>query len=196
MRRGVGGKPDPIEYKEKTEKLSELKQLEDEGKIDLYYLDESGFCGIPCVPYGWQDIGEYLSIDSRRTKRLNVLGIMNRQNTFHAYVSEQTINSDVIIACIDTFFAVVERPTFIVVDQASIHTSNAIFDKLEEWKKRGLTIFELPPYSPELNLIEILWRFIKYEWLEIDAYSSWQSLVSSVEKILKEFGDNYVINFA
>ena len=93
MRRGVGGKPDPIEYKEKKEKLSELKQLEDEGKIDLYYLDESGFCGIPCVPYGWQDIGEYLSIDSRRTKRLNVLGIMNRQNTLHAYVSEQTINS-------------------------------------------------------------------------------------------------------
>ena len=52
MRRGVSGKPDPIEYKEKKEKLSELKQLEDEGKIDLYYLDESGFCGIPCVPYG------------------------------------------------------------------------------------------------------------------------------------------------
>ncbi len=144
MRRGVGGKPDPIEYEEKKEKLSELKQLEDEGEIDLYYLDESGFCGIPCVPYGWQDIGEYLSIDNR----------------------------------------------------ASIHTSNAIFDKLEEWKERGLTIFELPTYSPELNLIEILWRFIKYTWLEIDAYSSWQSLVSSVEKILKEFGDNYVINFA
>jgi len=54
----------------------------------------------------------------------------------------------------------------------------------------------LPTYSPELNLIEILWRFIKYEWLEIDAYSSWQSLVSSVEKIIKEFGNNYVINFA
>ena len=89
----------------------------------------------------------------------------------------------------------VERPTFIVVDRASIHTSNAIFDKLEEWKERGLTIFELPTYSPELNLIEILWRFIKYEWLEIDAYSSWQSLVSSVERILKKFGDNYVINF-
>ena len=39
MRRGVGGKPDLIEYKEKKENLSELKQLEDEGKIDLYYLD-------------------------------------------------------------------------------------------------------------------------------------------------------------
>ena len=196
MRRGVGGEPDPLEYKEKKAQLSELKQLEDEGKIDLYYLDETGFCLIPSVPYGWQDIGEYLSIDSRRSQRLNVLGIMNRENELKAYVSTQTINSDVIIACIDTFFSVVERPTFIVVDRASIHTSNHILDRREEWQERGLHIFELPSYSPELNLIEILWRFIKYEWIEIDAYSSWQALVSSVEKILKEFGENYVINFA
>jgi hypothetical protein len=46
-----------------------------------------------------------------------------------------------------------------------------------------------------LNLIEILWRFIKYEWLGIDAYSSWETFVESVEKILKEFEENYVINF-
>ncbi len=44
----------------------------------------------------------------------------------------------------------------IVTDQASIHTSDAIFEKLEEWKQRNITIFELPSYSPELNLIEIL----------------------------------------
>jgi hypothetical protein len=46
------------------------------------------------------------------------------------------------------------------------------------------------------QVIKILWRFIKYEWLPINAYSSWEVLVSSVEKILKEFGKNYVINFA
>lgn len=83
----------------------------------------------------------------------------------------------------------------IVVDQSSIHTSEAIFDKLEEWQARNITIFELPSYSPELNLIEILWRFIKYEWIEIDAYSSWETFVASVEKILRKFGKNYVINF-
>ena len=44
-------------------------------------------------------------------------------------------------------------------------------------------------------LIEILWRFIKYEWIEISAYRSWQTLVEYVEKVLKEFGENYVINF-
>jgi len=53
----------------------------------------------------------------------------------------------------------------------------------------------LPSYSPQLNLIEILWRFIKYEWLEIEAYSNWQTFVDSVDKILREFGENYVINF-
>jgi transposase len=196
MRRCVRGKPDPIEYKEKQAELIEIKQLDDAGIIDLYYLDETGFCLIPTVPYGWQNIGEYLSIDSSRSKRLNVLGIMNRKNNLETYVSTQSINSDVIVACIDAFFPHVDIPTVIVVDRASIHTSAAIFERLEEWKERGLTIFELPAYSPELNLIEILWRFIKYEWLPINAYSSWEVLVSSVEKILKEFGKNHVINFA
>jgi transposase len=195
MRRGVRGKPDPLEYAEKKAKLTELKELEDAGKINLYYLDETGFCLIPVVPYGWQNIGEYLSIDSSRSKRLNVLGIMSRKNHLETYVSTQSINSDVIVACINTFFPIVELPTVIVVDRASIHTSAAMFEHLEEWKERGITIFELPAYSPELNLIEILWRFIKYQWIKIDAYSSWQSLVLSVEKILREFGSKYVINF-
>ena len=195
MRRDVAGKPNPLEYKEKKAQLEEFKRLEDEGKINLYYLDETGFCLIPSVPYGWQNIGEYLKIKSRRSPRLNVLGIMNRNNHLETYVSEQSINSDVIVACIDAFFPTVDKPTVIVMDRASIHTSDAILDKIEEWLERGITIFELPPYSPELNLIEILWRFIKYEWIEIDAYSCWKTFVASVEKILREFGQNYVIDF-
>lgn len=85
----------------KKVQLSEFKRLDSEGIIDLYYLDETGFCLIPSVPYGWQNIGEYLTIKSRRSRRLNVLGIMNRKNELNTYVSEQTINSDVVIACID-----------------------------------------------------------------------------------------------
>ena len=120
---------------------------------------------------------------------------MNRSNHLESYISCQSINADVVIACIDTFFSRVDKPTVIVVDRSSIHTSDAILDKTEEWFERGITIFELPSYSPQLNLIEILWRFIKYEWIEIDAYSSWEIFVVSVEKILREFGKNYVINF-
>lgn len=99
------------------------------------------------------------------------------------------------IACIDAFFPTVNKRTVIVVDQASIHTSAAMTDKFDEWQQRNIEIFQLPSYSPQLNLIEILWRFIKYEWIEVSAYQSWHSLVKYVEKVLKEFGENYVINF-
>ena len=100
-----------------------------------------------------------------------------------------------IIACIDNFFPCVDKRTVIVVDQAPIHTSAIMQDQLLEWKQRQVEIFYLPSYSPQLNLIKILWRFIKYEWIPISAYKCWQNLVDYVEKVLREFGQNYVINF-
>jgi transposase len=65
----------------------------------------------------------------------------------------------------------------------------------KRWEKLGLDIFSLPEYSPELNLIEILWRFMKYEWIEFWAYNSWKHLVTSVEDVIKNFGDKYKIHF-
>lgn len=126
---------------------------------------------------------------------MNVLGLMTRANQLHSYTSIESITSEVVIAGIDTFFPTVNNRTVIVMDRASIHTSDAIYNKLEEWQLLGIEIFQLPSYSPQLNLIELLWRFIKYEWIRIGAYQSWQSLVQYVEKVLKEFGENYVINF-
>jgi transposase len=195
LRRGVGGQPDAQEYAAKQVQLELLKHLDDTGEIDLYYLDETGFCLIPSVPYGWQSVGETIEIPSRRSERLNVLAVMNRGNHLESYLSKQSITSEVVIACIDAFFPSVKKRTVIVTDQASIHTSDAIQDKLEEWQHRGIEMFLLPSYSPQLNLIEILWKFIKYEWIEISAYQSWQSLVEYVERVLREFGDEYVINF-
>jgi transposase len=54
----------------------------------------------------------------------------------------------------------------------------------------------LPPYSPELNLIEILWRFIKYKWLPFSAYLTFETLVEEVEKVLKNVGSEWFINFS
>jgi hypothetical protein len=53
----------------------------------------------------------------------------------------------------------------------------------------------LPAYAPELNLIEILWRFIKYYWLPFSAYTSFQCLCKAVEDILTRFGTDYTITF-
>jgi transposase len=195
IKKQVAGEPDPLVYKKKVEELTKLKNRDREGEIDLRYVDETGFSLEPYIPYAWQEKGEQITVDSQTSKRLNVFGILNRQQELEVYLFEDTINSNVVIACIDRFSETIKMETVLVIDNASIHTSNAFLEKQAEWKVKGLTIFFLPTYSPELNIIEILWRFIKYQWLEIDAYKSWSSLVNAVENILIKFGSEYIINF-
>ena len=127
---------------------------------------------------------------------MNVLGLLSRKNELLAYVFEGRITSEVVISCIDQFVETLEKKTIIVMDNASYHTSKKIKEKEEEWRQKNLEIFYLSTYSPQLNLIEILWKFMKYEWIEIDAYQCWDNLVNYVEKVIREFGEEYVINFA
>ncbi|PON09622.1 IS630 family transposase, partial [Candidatus Entotheonella serta] len=64
----------------------EILQTEDrDGIIDLRYFDESGFCLVPYVPYAWQQSGRTISLESTQSKRLNVLGFMNKRNELEAY---------------------------------------------------------------------------------------------------------------
>jgi hypothetical protein len=67
---------------------------------------------------------------------------------------------------------------------------------IPKWEKKGLIIKFLPAYSPELNIIEILWRFIKYYWLPFSAYLSFDDLVREVENILAQVGTEFKIDFA
>lgn len=196
MRRVPAKAAPAAEYDRKSSALEILKTLDVLDIIDLYYMDETGFTLVPPIPYAWQAIGETLGIPSQQSGRLNVLGFMHRQGTLESYVSEQSITSDVVAACIETFFPKVEKPTVIVMDQASIHTGQMVWERRNEWAQRGLFLFELPTASPELNLIEIVWRFMKYEWIEITAYENWQSLINHVEEMLIGFGKDFVINFA
>ena len=78
FRRGTAVHPDTAEYQKKQQQLEELKRQDANGEIALYFMDESGFCLIPCVPYGWQPIGQYLELLSCRSKRLNILGFLQR----------------------------------------------------------------------------------------------------------------------
>jgi transposase len=100
------------------------------------------------------------------------------------------------VACIDEFCKTIKKNTVLVMDNASIHTANKIQDKIKEWDSKGLKIFFLPTYSPQLNLIEILWRRIKYKWLQSHDYQDWKTFVTAVENLIKEFGQQYIINFA
>jgi transposase len=55
--------------------------------------------------------------------------------------------------------------------------------------------YYLPPYSPELNRIEILWRKIKYEWIPFTVYLNFTALKSALLDILNNVGSKYQITF-
>ncbi len=95
----------------------------------------------------------------------------------------------------DEFCGKITKKTVIILDNAPIHKSNIFTEKIKEWEVRDLIIYFIPPYSPELNLIENLWRFVKYQCLSFDAYTNFHSLKKNLKGVLDNFGTKYMINF-
>ena len=86
-----------------TKEIQQLRKRDLEGKIDLFYFDESGFSLTPVVPYAWQPIGEQLEIPSSRSNRLNILGFLNTNNQLHSFSFDCSITSDIVIECMNLF---------------------------------------------------------------------------------------------
>jgi len=76
------------------------------------------------------------------------------------------------------------------------HPSKEFTAQIDRWSELGLTIVPISPYSPELNIIEIVWRKIKYEWLPFSAYESIEALRESLFEVLANIGKKYQIDFA
>lgn len=196
VRKSLRSKRDQIKFDAATEEIKELIQQHKDGLIDLCYFDQSGFSLEPCVPYAWQPINETIEIPSSKSKRLNVLGFVNRDCEFNSFVFEGTITSAVVVACFDWFADQIKKPTTLIIDNASIHTSDEFNSNIEDWGKKGLTIYHLPTYSPELNIIEMIWRKIKYDWLPFEAYKSFADLKRELFDVLADIGISYKMAFS
>jgi transposase len=196
VRKSLKSLRDPDAFAQAKRELAALQHQEDHGTIALYYFDESGFALDPTIPYAWQEPQSVIELPARRDGRINVLGFMNRQNDLHPFMFEDSIHTGVVIACFDAFGQTITKKTVVVIDNASIHTSDEFQGRIPDWKKQGLIIKYLPPYSPELNLIEILWRRIKYAWLPFSAYECLNALSEALEDILSHVGSKYQITFA
>ena len=134
-------------------------------------------------------------LPAAKGKFLNVVGLMSRKNVLFYQVLETTFNTDKIIDFMDSFCEQIKKITVVILDNSPIHKSKKFMAKIQEWKEKDLLIFFLPPYSPELNLIEILWRRIKYNWIPLDAYLSFQNLKDRLSFVLNNFGTKYDIIF-
>lgn len=183
------------QFRFKQEQIETLKSLEDSGYIDLYFGDQSHFGLTPNVPYAWQTKDNPILLPAAKGKYQNVVGLMNRKNKLYFEILETTFNSDRIICFMDRFVEQTIKKTIVILDNSPIHKSKKFMNKIEQWKQKDVLIYFLPPYSPELNLIEILWRRIKYQWLDFDAYKSFENLKEKLNFVLTNFGTKYDIKF-
>lgn len=196
MRKSAKSQRDEAAFREAQAELQDFQESHRNGELDLYYFDEAGFSLQPSVPYGWQAKGETQEIPSRRSQQVNVLGFLSLSCGLVPFTVDGTIDTDVVLACFESFSQQLERTTIVVIDNASSHTSKRFEACWEEWEERGLFLYYLPPHCPELNLIEILWRMMKYHWLPLSAYESFRSLVENVHELLRQVGSRYTINFS
>jgi len=130
------------------------------------------------------------------SKKLNVLGFLNiNTSKLFASTTYDRVDTEVVIEVFNLFVEQLTKDTIVVIDNAPTHTSKKFKALMKIWEAKGLQIFFLPPYSPQLNPIEQLWKFMKYYWIELDAYKSVENMKNYVENVIIEYGNKYEIIF-
>lgn len=173
-----------------------LEEQSQKGHIDLYYADESGVSSEGYVPYGWQFKDEECYIASVKGNVLNCFALIARDNKISYATSKQAITADFIIEQLDKLSLSMRRPTVVVMDNAKVHTATKVKQLSGTWQKRGLYLFYLPPYSPQLNIAERLWKELKARWLKPEDYLSVDQLFYAVNLALAAVGVQLFINFS
>ena len=178
------------------------RELTGAGLCELYFLDESGFA--PTLPTGWTwaRVGARPLVwdEPPAGRRLNVLGALapygdDRRLTWTAPAGK--VDSAAVLDFVWREVAGLPappdrlpagyrraRPCVVVLDNASAHASRAVKAAIPALAAAGVLLYYLPPYSPELNRIEELWRHVKYEGLPVRSFRSLHGLRAAVEDAL------------
>ncbi|WP_310794209.1 transposase, partial [Parabacteroides distasonis] len=105
--------------------------------MDLFYGDESHICTEGYVPYGWQFAGEDVYIPVEKAKRLNIFGMIDRNNRFEGFCTCDSVDAEKVVDFLDRFSFKLYRKTFVVLDNASVHRNEKIKRMRPIWEKRG-----------------------------------------------------------
>ena len=80
------------------------------------------------------------------------------------------------------------KPCVVVLDDAPFHTAGVVREREEEWEEMGLTLYRLPSYCPQLNLIEGVWPRLKGFLMPRRFYDSVGELKRAVLHALRLLG--------
>ena len=169
--------------------MSLLKTWHESGVIRLKYLDESGCVLQTPVSYSWSRRGQQKCLEQQRDKgrRISILGLLQAGQQFDYGLAVGGIRSSTYLKLMDWQADLAEHHkqltgqfTVVVQDNASIHRSLLARQQWDNWAERGLLIFFLPPYSPQLNDIEIAWKQFKTHELAGRQFADELDLVDAI----------------
>ena len=154
-------------------------------------MDECGFAPTLPVSYSWALPGErkYVPHEYPQGRRVNAVAAYrpyDRLPWLGVMAAERTLTSADLLAFLqDLPWAPV--PRVVVLDNAGLHTSAAVKAARTGLAKRGVYLYYLPAYSPELNDIEAVLRQIKHHEIPTRSYTAKADLRAAVERGFKGY---------
>ena len=157
--KGLPHKADAELQKEFVEKYNELKQEVGDNE-PILFMDAVHPTQVTKLAYGWIKSGQkkYIETTASRT-RLNIIGAIQLGNISEAIASQyETINAESVMNFMDKIRENYGSKTVhLILDQSGYHRSLLI---PEYAVKCNIKLHFLPPYSPNLNPIERLWKIM------------------------------------
>ena len=130
-------------------------------KAEIWFGDESGVRSDYHAGTTWAARGKTPVVRTTGARyRLNMLSAVNRRGKMRFMIEAKGLNADVMCRFLDRLMAGQKRRIFLILDGHPIHKSARLARKVTAFDGR-LRLFLLPPYSPELNPDEGVWREVK-----------------------------------
>lgn len=160
----VPGKADAEAQEGFVEQYEKLK--EEKGKDDpIYFMDGTHPHHNPMPAYGWIKKGVEQEIPSNTgRRRVNINGAINIETMNTTVRFDPSINAQSTLALLQALEHKHPKAQciYVICDNAGYYRSRDVQTYLEQSKVKLLF---LPPYSPNLNLIERLWKYFKKQIL-------------------------------
>ena len=126
----------------------------------LAFVDEAGFSMKPTMTRTWARCGETPVLESKtRWEKVSTIGAITTTGQFLQQTHDGAIRGQHVIAFFRHLLRHVPGKITVILDNARIHKTKALsaFVLGEE----RLLLEYLPPYSPKLNPIELVWAYVK-----------------------------------
>jgi transposase len=155
------------------------------GLRQVYFVDAAHFVFAPFLGILWCLTRLYIRAASGR-KRYNVLGALDAVSHKLIQVSNHSyINAESVCLLLRAVAAAAAPgiPITLVLDNAR-YQKCALVDDLA--KQLGIELLYLPSYSPNLNLIERVWKFVKSECLRSTYYAKYADFTAAIQQCLDD----------